>query len=166
MMSCASVRLMTALVVLVGTISTLDASQSKDAGHPREDRQNRPSRLPPWWKNEQIVKDLRLTPKQVEKIDGIYNAARPEIMEHNLALSEHEAALSRLIKDSVSEAKVLVQIGMVESTRARLATARQLMLYRFRSVLTPDQRVKFDVLHPEWVKNIERQRAEQNKKPG
>ena len=150
MISRASGRLLCAVAVLLGAASSLDA------------RQSRPQN-PPWWKTESIVKDLQLTPKQVEKIDRIFNETVPELREHNRTLAEHEAALSRLIKENASEVKVGVQIGLVESARARHVTVRQTMLYRMRNIITPDQRTKFDVLHAEWLRNSERLRAEQNR---
>jgi Spy/CpxP family protein refolding chaperone len=162
MMSPASRRLLTALVLLIGTASGVTSALSPDgrqSGAP----------MPPWWKIDRIVRELQLTPKQVEKIDGIFNETYPELKEHNLNLDAQEKTLSRLINDNASEAKVKVQIELVESVRARRSTARQIMLYRMRNVMTPEQRVKFDVEHAKWLRDADRQqktRSGSSLKPG
>ena len=137
--------LLSALILFIGTVSAVVARQSRP-----------PS--PPWWKDERIVNELGLKPKQIEKIDAIWNETAPELFEQSKVLDGQEQALSRVIKEgSASEAKVKVLIEQVESMRARRSTARQFMLYKMRMVMTPDQRVKFDTIHAKWSRDNQRQ---------
>jgi Spy/CpxP family protein refolding chaperone len=144
MMSPSKRWLVSALILFIGTVSAVTARQSRP-----------PS--PPWWKDERIVSELHLNVKQVEKIDAIWNETAPELFEQSRALDSHEKTLSKMIKEGVSEAKVKVQIDLVESTRARRSTARQFMLYKMRMVMTPDQRLKFDTIHAKWSRDNQRQ---------
>ena len=146
-MSPASRWLLSALVLLIGTVSAVNARQSRSAPAP-------------WWKTDWVVKELQLGAKQIQKIDYIFNETRPELEAQMSALDEQEKALSRMIKESPSDATVKVQIDLVESTRARRNTARAFMLYRMRNVLTSEQRAKFDGIHAKWSRDYERQRAQ------
>jgi Spy/CpxP family protein refolding chaperone len=147
MMSPVNRWLVSALLVFIWAVSAVNA------------RQSRPS-SPPWWKDEKFVSELQLKTRQIDRIDAIWNETAPELFEQSRALDSHERTLSKMIKEGASEARVKVQIDLVESTRARRSTARQFMLYRMRSVMTPGQRVKFDGLHAKWSRDNQRAPAQ------
>ncbi len=103
-----------------------------------------------WWKSEQFRKDLGLTTEQSARIDHVFQAAVPQLRQSKEELDRQEADLSRLIEANADEAKVARQLDKVEATRATLNKMRTLMLLHQREVLTPEQRVKFKMLHERW----------------
>lgn len=105
-----------------------------------------------WWQNEKTRAELVLTAQQVESVESIFQATLPRLMESKQELDRLEDTLSALITTSDDEAQVVQQIDKVEATRSAMSKVRTLMLFRMRRVLTPDQRVKLNVLHERWVK--------------
>lgn len=106
-----------------------------------------PRHPPPWWKSEEVVKELRLTADQSARIEKIFQATRPEMRQEYDELDRLEAKLSRLIEgDTLDEAGLARQIDRVETARANASKTRSLMLWRMRQVLTADQRVRLKAL--------------------
>jgi Spy/CpxP family protein refolding chaperone len=106
-----------------------------------------PRHPPPWWKSEEVVKELGLTADQSARIDKIFQAIRPELRQEYDELDRLEAKLSRLIEgDTLDEAGLARQIDRVETARANANKTRSLMLWRMRQVLTADQRVRLKAL--------------------
>ena len=107
-----------------------------------------PPRHPaPWWKSEEVVKELGLTPDQSARIDKIYQATRPELRQEYDELDRLEAKLSRLIEgDTTDEAMLARHIDRVETARANANKTRSFMLWRMRQVLTADQRIRLKAL--------------------
>src|SRR5262245_48943900 len=78
-----------------------------------------PSQAPPWWKSEEVAKQLGLTADQSGRIEKIYQATRPELRQEFDELDRLEAKLSRLIEgDTIDEAALARQIDRVETARA------------------------------------------------
>lgn len=102
-----------------------------------------PRHPPPWWKSEEVVKELGLTADQSARVDKIFQAMRPELRQEYEELDRLEAKLSRLIEgDTLDEAGLARQIDRVETARANANKTRSLMLWRMRQVLTADQRIR------------------------
>ncbi len=111
-----------------------------------------------WWQSDQFQKDLGLSADQASRIDGVFEAALPRLRQTKEELDRQEADLSRLIEANAEEAQVAKQVDRVETTRSALNKMRTLMLLHMRQVLSPDQRVKFKVLHDQWLKDHHRDR--------
>jgi len=107
----------------------------------------------PWWKDAQFQRDLTLTPDQVSKIDAVFQAAISQLRQKKQELDQQEEELSQMIGANADETAVTRQVDKVESIRASMNKMRTLMLLHERQVLTPDQRVKLNKLHEQWVKD-------------
>jgi Spy/CpxP family protein refolding chaperone len=106
-----------------------------------------PDQSRPWWKSEEVVKELGLTADQSARIDKIFHSMRPELRQEFDELDRLESKLSRLIEgDTVDEAALARQIDRVETARANANKTRSLMLWRMRQILTPDQRARLKTL--------------------
>ena len=107
----------------------------------------------PWWKDAQFQRDLTLTPDQVSKIDAVFQAAISQLRQKKQELDQQEEELSQMIGANADETAVTRQVDKVETIRASMNKMRTLMLLHERQVLTPDQRVKLNKLHEQWVKD-------------
>ena len=107
----------------------------------------------PWWQDAQFQHDLGLTADQTAKIEVVFRSAITDLRQKNDDLRRNEDELSRLIGTGTDEALVVKQIDKVEAIRAHMNKMRTLMLFHERQVLTPDQRVRLNKLHEQWVKD-------------
>jgi Spy/CpxP family protein refolding chaperone len=110
----------------------------------------------PWWRDAQFQKDLVLSAEQAARIDGVFQAAVPNLRQKKEELDLQEAELSRLIAGNADELVVTRQVDKVEAIRANLNKMRTLMLLHMRQVLSPDQRVKLNKLHEQWERDHKR----------
>ena len=98
-----------------------------------------------WWDSPAMQASLHLTRDQVTKIDAIFDSTLPQrqaLRKQLDALEEQEdSALSHATLD---DAAAMLLIERVEAVRAQRNTARALMLYQIRRVLTPEQRQWFN----------------------
>jgi Spy/CpxP family protein refolding chaperone len=113
-----------------------------------------------WWRDEHYQKHLALTTDQVTRLEVIWQAALPELRKGRDELDRQEAELSRLIETNADEGVVSRQVDKVETIRAQLNKARQMMIWHHRQLLTPEQRVKFKVM-----RDRDRERAGQPPAP-
>jgi Spy/CpxP family protein refolding chaperone len=107
----------------------------------------------PWWKDANFQRDLSLTSEQVSKIDAVFQSAITQLRQKKEELDQQEDELSRMIAANADEAAVTRQVEKVETIRAYMNKTRTLMLLHERQVLTPDQRVKLNKLHEQFVKD-------------
>jgi len=107
----------------------------------------------PWWKDANFQRDLTLTPEQVSKIDAVFQSAITQLRQKKQELDQQEDELSRMIAANADETAVTRQVEKVEAIRAYMNKTRTLMLLHERQVLTPDQRVKLNKLHEQFVKD-------------
>jgi Spy/CpxP family protein refolding chaperone len=100
-----------------------------------------------WWKDEKFTRELALTPDQSSRIEGVFQAAQPELRAQQRALSMLEDELSKLVQEArVEESEVDHFVAKVESARADLAKTRTMMIYRIRRILTLEQHIKLQAL--------------------
>jgi Spy/CpxP family protein refolding chaperone len=114
----------------------------------------------PWWRDAQFQRELALTADQSGRIDAIFQEAITKLRQKKQDLDQQEDELSRMIASNADEALVVKQVDKVEGIRAHMNKMRTLMLLHERQVLTPDQRVKLNKLHEQWVKDHARPRSE------
>lgn len=107
----------------------------------------------PWWRDAQFQRELALTAEQRTRIDAIFQDALTKLRQKNRELNQQEDELSRMIASNADESLIAKQVDKVEGVRAHLNKTRTLMLLHERQVLTPDQRVKLNRLHEQWVKD-------------
>jgi Spy/CpxP family protein refolding chaperone len=99
-----------------------------------------------WWRMDQFQRNLGLSTDQVTRLEGVFQAALPDLRRGREDLDRQEAELSRLIEMNADEAIVVRQVDKVEAIRSHLNKTRQLMLFHLRQLLTPEQRVKLKAL--------------------
>ncbi len=94
-----------------------------------------------WWTMRDVQSRLQLTPKQVAKLDRIFDETLAERLASRERLVRLEDALSRLMAQAdAGEAETLALVEKVEALRARRNVARTMMLVRMSRVLTKVQR--------------------------
>ncbi len=94
-----------------------------------------------WWKNPRIVRELSLTPPQVDRIEAIFLRVRPELIDLRADFEKKRLQQeSTMQAPDVDRREAEKRIDEVEEARSRLAKARMGMLLEIRGVLTPEQR--------------------------
>jgi Spy/CpxP family protein refolding chaperone len=96
-----------------------------------------------WWKDEQIVKELQLSPQKVRRIDQIFTDREKRIAGIVEELPVELKKLEQMVTERVvDESTFAVQVGRFVFLRSRRDESRQVMLYRMYLELTPEQHKK------------------------
>jgi Spy/CpxP family protein refolding chaperone len=147
--------LMLSLIVMTAAISA--SAQSQGFGFK-------------WWQTERFQKELALTQEQIQRIEGVYQAAEPLLRAQKQAVDRREAKLSKVIQDPKTDEPALLQaIDRVEAARSEISRTRNLMFFRIRRVLTDEQNLKINAMHAKdraEREKSERERKGNNKGPG
>jgi Spy/CpxP family protein refolding chaperone len=114
----------------------------------------------PWWRDAQFQRELSLSADQSAKIEAIFADAFAKLRQKKAELDQFEDELSRMIATNADESLVIKQVDKVEAVRAHMNKSRTLMLLHERQVLSPDQRVKLNKLHEQWVKDHKQEREQ------
>lgn len=107
--------------------------------------------LPPgtWWRDQQVATAIGLTPDQQKKIDGIFLDARVQLIHMHASLEESQLRLDDTLSAPTLDAvKAQKEIDESADTRASLEKAEAHMLLTIRGVLTADQWIKLQSVHP------------------
>jgi Spy/CpxP family protein refolding chaperone len=93
-----------------------------------------------WWKDEQVKKDLALTPTQARSITRLYEDRARQMKTHSDEFQKQLEELDRMTRErSVDVATYSIQVTRVEALRTELSKTRTVMLYSIYRMLTPEQ---------------------------
>jgi Spy/CpxP family protein refolding chaperone len=93
-----------------------------------------------WWKNPEVVRELELTPAQVEQIEKAVYDHRLKLVDLRADVERQELRLQPLVEaERPDEAKVGAQLDQVLAARGRLEKANTMMQLSVRRVLSPEQ---------------------------
>jgi TonB family protein len=99
-----------------------------------------PSEMGKWWKDSEIVSQLRLTEGQVGQIEQRFLSYRPTLSTLNSELKNREEELGALMgTDPIDEAKVRSMTEQIALSRAELEKANSSMMIAIRQELTKEQ---------------------------
>jgi Spy/CpxP family protein refolding chaperone len=94
---------------------------------------------PEWWRREDVQRQLRLTPPQIQAIDALFDGTLQRRRALRAALDREARALEEAIARD-DEQTALERIPRVEAARTARNKERTLLLLRIYRVLTPAQR--------------------------
>jgi len=101
-----------------------------------------------WWRDAALQKELELSPRQVEKIEKIWNTSLSARREMYKQLEALEAETDRLIRENTADERVLAQqLDRLEAVRSQVNKSRTLMVYRIHQALTPEQHRKLSEIN-------------------
>ena len=117
-----------------------NAQRGQATPTPRADGQKPSQPRVPWWKDPLVIKEIRLTPDQANKIDKIWKKREQDM--HGVA-AEHRKQkdeLDRLMADRrVGPDVIGLQVDRVEAQRTTLNKSWTVMNYQFSLILAPEQ---------------------------
>jgi Spy/CpxP family protein refolding chaperone len=160
------------LVMVLAAVSPAEAEARCELQRPEnnvEPKQKADSRRddPPrwkWWLHPESRNDLRLTDKQVKKIDQIFEEFIPKQRERWHEIEKLDDQLAKVTKESTADvATVAQQIERLEKLRAEERTARAVMIYQMRLLLNAEQRVKVDAIRARLDEDRRRQEEERKR---
>ena len=100
-----------------------------------------------WWKDEAVKKELKLTDRQVQRINGIIDSRVRRVTPTYEAYRKEVDELNRMIKERTADiATFEVQAGRAEFLRSKLQETRYVMLYAIYRELDPLQYQKLQEL--------------------
>lgn len=98
-----------------------------------------------WWQSAEFQSALRLTPKQVAALNGIFDASLPERRVLRAECDRSEFDFEQLLKEPDPDERVALElVDRREQARARRNVARTMLLLRMRRILTPAQRTALE----------------------
>ena len=107
-----------------------------------------------WWKDEDTQKELKLTPRQVQRISGIFEGRLRDFKPYYDDFLKQIAELDRITRErTVDVSTYSVQVTRVEGLRSKLNETRSVMLYRIYRELEPAQ---YDQLQKIWERRMGR----------
>lgn len=116
-----------------------------------------------WWQTERFQKELKLTPEQITRIEGIFQASEPLLRAQKQAVDRREEKLSKVISDSKSDEPAVIQAtDRLELARNEMTRTRTLMLFRIRRVLNDEQLQTLNAMHEH--DRSERERRDRERK--
>ena len=96
-----------------------------------------PPELGKWWKDSEIVKNLKISEAQVNQIEQAFLHHRPVLAGLYEELQKRESDLKVLMKaDPIDESKILTQSELVAVSRTALEKANSAMMLDIRKALT------------------------------
>ncbi len=96
-----------------------------------------------WWKRPRIAQELALTPEQGEKLEKIFAAAKPKLIDLRADFEKKQFDYDQAMQgDDVDRKALEAKIEAREQSRAALQKELALMELDMKAVLTPEQREK------------------------
>jgi Spy/CpxP family protein refolding chaperone len=93
-----------------------------------------------WWDDKKVVGAIGLRKDQQKKMDTVFDAHKPAILDSYKSLLAEQAKLDTLMKQpNADKAQVFAAIDSVNQARAALQKANTEMLLDIRSELEPEQ---------------------------
>lgn len=101
-----------------------------------------------WWRNQDTITRIGLTPDQQKRIDDLFLQSRVQLIDLHASLEKQQLLLEPLLNaNPVDQPKALSQISKIADTRAELEKTNAKMLLSIRAVLTADQWTKLRDVH-------------------
>jgi len=96
-----------------------------------------------WWKRPRIAQELALSPEQTEKLETIFAAAKPNLIDRRADFEKKQFDYEQAMESDTVDRKALeAKIEAREQSRAALQKELALMELDMKAVLTPAQREK------------------------
>jgi len=92
-----------------------------------------------WWKRPRVAKEIGLTEDQSKKIEAIFVASRPRLIDLKADLEKKQFALSQAMENDAGRADIERKLEAVEDARKELQKTRVLMLVDMKGVLSAEQ---------------------------
>ena len=125
--------------------------------------------LPPgrWWKNEDVIRELKLSPEQQRKLDDIMFGHMEQMIDLKAAYDKEELKLRlQLDQPNVEEAKILQQVDKLLAAHDQMQRSRARMFVKVRLLLNPEQWEKVKTLFRDRMKERVRERMRMERGQG
>jgi Spy/CpxP family protein refolding chaperone len=100
-----------------------------------------------WWDDKSVVRSIGLRQEQQQKMDAIFNANKPSILESYKTFLNEQAKLAKLNKDpKADQASIFAAIDAVSKARTGLQKATTQMLLQIRQQMDAEQIAKLEKL--------------------
>lgn len=118
--------------------SNAPGGTSGTAGTPRNGLQLGP--VGRWWDDKSVVRTIGLRQDQQKKMDAIFDANKPAILDNYRTLQAEQSKLQALTKDpQVDKTKMFAEIDAVNQARASLQKVTTQTLLQIRQLMDADQ---------------------------
>jgi len=98
-----------------------------------------------WWDDKKFAKDLKLRPEQVTRMDAVFDANRPALVQSLQNLQQEQQRLETLTQAEAPDEKALdAQIERVTQARAELEKANTHVLLELHKEMDADQLARLE----------------------
>ncbi len=100
------------------------------------------AQLPPgkWWRRPQIVNKLQITEQQQDKLDAVFRASAPELIDLRGAVEKANIALrGELDQTQLNRQNILREAARLNEARGKLFSRELAMMVDMRAVLSDTQ---------------------------
>jgi len=119
------------------------SAHNKVSGQPRNALQFGPAGR--WWDDKTVVQAIGLRREQQRKMDTVFDANKPAILDSYKTFLKAQANLTAVNKDpQADKAKVFAAIDAVNEARSSLQKATSAMLLQIRQEMDPTQITKLE----------------------
>jgi hypothetical protein len=120
-----------------------DSTPGKVIGQPRNALQLGP--VGRWWDNKTVVQAVGLRKEQTKRMDTIFDANKPAILDSYKTFLKAQSNLASINKDpQANKEQVFAAIDAVNQARSSLQKSTSSMLLQIRHEMDPDQIKKLD----------------------
>jgi Spy/CpxP family protein refolding chaperone len=107
--------------------------------------------MTPWWKDEAVKKEIGLRDDQAKRIDDLFAQRAKDIEPLKREYDVQRAGLDRLMSDRTTDMRtalraIELQVALMEVPRVKMNESLNVMLYRMRRVLEPEQDKKLQAV--------------------
>ena len=123
-----------------------DATKGKVSSPPHNALQFGP--VGRWWDNKTVVQAVGLRKEQAKRMDDIFDANKPAILDSYKTFLKVQSNLATVNKDpQASKDQVFAAIDALNQARSSLQKATSAMLLQIRHEMDPDQINKLEKIH-------------------
>ncbi|MBW2429990.1 MAG: periplasmic heavy metal sensor [Deltaproteobacteria bacterium] len=104
-----------------------------------------------WWYNQNVVKNLNLTQKEIRQLDQLYVDSHRKLIKLKNSVEREQFELDTLLgKKTVDDAKVRKQFKRLESARTDLANERLGFVMRVREIIGAERFQQLKTSYKKW----------------
>jgi Spy/CpxP family protein refolding chaperone len=105
--------------------------------------------LPPgkWWTNTRLIVQLRLSPDQQSRIDGLWTQNRRNLIDLKAEMERRQLDFTELLtKDAIDEEAALKAFDRFQEVKLNIERATFLMRIRIKNQLSAEQQQKLEAI--------------------
>lgn len=112
-----------------------------------------------WWMNEEVARELNLTPEQKNQLSKIYFEHIEKAIDLRAKVEKEELKLGEILgRDTINEKEAMEQVKKLLDARGQMHLARAELFLKVRMILKPEQWLKLKEKFQKRIKGMKEER--------